>query len=291
MINKKKFMHLITSRLYHAEKNINKTATLMFNLKKFIPERHYPFILQNSFKFRRALAWMYLGNKFVCPCCNGHFKKFLWYGVKPRLNAQCPRCGSLERHRLLWLYLKEKTNFFKKNLKVLDIAPSEFFQDKCKSLQNINYISIDISSPIAKRKMDITKMSFQSNEFDCIICYHVLEHVLDDKKAMNEILRVLKPGGWTILQSPIDRNREKTFEDPRILLPNERARVFGQSDHVRIYGKDYKYRLEEAGFIVKIDNFIKKFEINDIKIYGLTKDEKIYFCTKPKKKNKSPFEI
>jgi len=224
----------------------------------------------------------YRGNRFICPCCGGHFRKFLPSGIKPRPNAQCPRCGSLERHRLLWIYLKERTNFFKDNLKVLDIAPMKFFQEKCKTLPNIDYISADISSPIAMIQMDITNINLPDEQFDCIICYHVLEHIPDDEKAMRELFRVLKQGGFAILQFPVDYNREKTFEDPNIVLPEERERVFGQNDHVRIYGKDYKDRLERAGFTVKPDNYAKELGDNTIKKYGLIKDEIIYFCIKPK---------
>jgi SAM-dependent methyltransferase len=182
----------------------------------------------------------------------------------------------------LWLYLKKRTTFFDDYLKVLDIAPVEFFQQKCKSLPNLNYISADISSSIAMIKMDITNISFYDNQFDCIICYHVLEHISNDKKAIKELFRVLKPGGWAILQSPVDYSRKKTFESPKIISQEERKRIFGEKDHLRIYGQDYKDKLEEAGFVVKLDDFVKKLGDNLIKKYGLMKSEIIYFCTKPK---------
>ncbi len=228
------------------------------------------------------MSMWYIGNKFICPFCNGHFRKFLPFGVKQIQNSQCPRCGSFERHRLLWLYLKNKTNFFKDSLKVLDIAPMYFFQKKCKTLSNLNYISADISSPIAMIKMDITNINLPDNQFDCIFCYHVLEHILDDKKAMNELFRILNPGGWAILQVPIDPKRDKTFEDINVVSLEERERVFGQKDHVRIYGKDYKNRLEKAGFTVKLDNYCRELGDNTIKKYGLIKNETIFFCSKPK---------
>jgi len=241
---------------------------------------------QIYFNLSRLWSLLYIGNKFMCSCCNGHFRKFLPFGVKPRPNAQCPRCGSLERHRLLCLYLKDKTNFFKDSLlKVLDIAPMYFFQQKCKTLYNLNYISADISSSIAMIKMDITNINLPDNQFDCIICYHVLEHIPDDKKAMKELFRILKPGGWAILQSPVDPNHDETFEDPNVVSPEEREHVFGEKDHVRIYGQDYKNRLEMAGFTVKLDNYSRELGDNIIKKYGLMKDETIYFCSKPKLKN------
>jgi len=159
----------------------------------------------------------------------------------------------------LWLYLRDKTDFFVDNLKLLDIAPMDCLQRKFRAMPNIDYISVDLESPMAMVKMDITDMQFPSNQFDCIICYHVLEHILDDQMeqmAMKEIFsRVLKPSGWAILQVPI--LRDKTFEDPSIITPEDRERVFGQRDHLRIYGLDYKYRLEQVGFSVKVDDYVK----------------------------------
>jgi len=225
---------------------------------------------------------IYFGNRFTCPVCNGHFRKFLPYGIKLRQNAKCPSCGAMERHRLLWLYLKDRTGFFDDNLKILDIAPTWAFQEKCKKLKNIDYVSGDILSPIAMIKTDITDTALPDNKFDCIICYHVLEHVPNDKKAMEELFRILKPGGWAILQSPVDGKRNKTFEDPNVVRPNERAQVFGNKSHVRIYGRDYKDRLERAGFSVELDNYVGELDSEKIKTYGLMKNERMYFCTKPK---------
>lgn len=152
-------------------------------------------------------------------------------------------------------------------------------QRKFRALPNLDYISVDLESPIAMAKMDITDMQFPDNHFDCIICYHVLEHIPHDRRAMKEIVRVLKPSGWAILQVPI--LREKTFEDPTIKTPEEREKVFGQRDHVRIYGLDYKDRLGSVGFAVKLDDYVKKLGDDAIKRYSLTEDENIYFCSKP----------
>lgn len=217
----------------------------------------------------------------VCPCCEGHFKEFLPLGVHPRLNAKCPECDLLERHRLLWLYLKERTNFFTDNLKVLHIGPMPWLQEKFCTLPNLDYVSGDIVPGKAMVQMDITDIKLPDNQFDCILCYHVLEHVTDDQKAMRELFRVLKPGGWAILQSPIDYTRKETFEDPSVTSPEERERLFGQSDHLRMYGRDYKERLEKAGFVVKVDDYVKKLPNRLIKKYGLDNTEDICFCTKP----------
>jgi len=247
-------------------------------LKKVIPEKFHP---QARQIYSTLILFWYIGDRFTCPICNGHFRKLLPFGVKPRPNAQCPKCGSLERHRLLWLYLKDRTNFFTNYLKILDIAPYYYLQKKFKKLENIDYTSADISSPIAMIRIDITDIHLPSNQFDCIICYHVLEHVQNDKKAIKELFRVLKPGGWAIIQSPIDQNRKITFEDPTALKDEEKEKLFGQFDHVRVYGLDYKDRLEEAGFVVKVDKFVKELPVNIIEKYRLNRSEYIYFCTKP----------
>ena len=117
--------------------------------------------------------------------------------------------------------------------------------------------------------------------FNAIICYHVLEHIEDDSKAMAELFRVLKPGGWAILQTPIDDEREETFEDFSITSPKERKKIFGQEDHVRIYGKDYFKRLRKVGFDVTENTFIRKFNQSEIEKFVLDKNEKICFCLKP----------
>ncbi|MBE7444979.1 MAG: methyltransferase domain-containing protein [Planctomycetia bacterium] len=225
---------------------------------------------------------IYIGKQVACPCCSGNFRKFLPFGVKARENALCPRCKSLERHRLLWLYLKNKTNFFSDtdNLRVLHFAPEYFFQKIFKSMPNLDYISADLSSSSAMVKMDITNILYEDNSFDVILCCHVLEHIIDDHRALTELFRVLRPGGWAILQSPIDLKRDKTYEDTTIVSPQERERIFGLKDHVRIYGRDYKDRLEKAGFTVKVDAYVRELGDDMIKKYCLAKDEDIYFCMK-----------
>jgi len=243
--------------------------------KRIIPRRYHTVVRYILITIR------YFGLRFKCPCCGGHFHTFLPFET----DRKCPRCGCLKRHRLLWLYLKEKTDFLTGHRKVLNVSPLPFFQKKCKNLKNLDYISVDISSPTSMIRMDITNIAMSDNQFDCIICYHVLEHIPNDTKAMRELFRVLKPGGWGILQSPVRHDLDKTFEDPNIVSPEERKNVFGQRDHVRIYGRDYKNRLERAGFIVKLDNFVKELEEDEIKRYDLPKNEMIYFCAKPEPHN------
>lgn len=228
----------------------------------------------------RYLAYLkYFGFKVKCPCCGGRFNKFLPAGIKQRLNALCPACGSLERHRLLWIFLKQHTNFFTDDMKVLDIAPTPFLQSRWIRRKNLEYISLDVSSPEAMLYSDVTRLAIKQGSFDCFLCYHVLEHVPDDAAALHELYRILKPGGWAIIQSPVDYKREKTFEDPQA-SPEDRSRLFGQKDHVRIYGRDYKDRLGSAGFLVDVIEMKDIIEEKNITFYGLLKDEKIYYCRK-----------
>lgn len=230
--------------------------------------------------FLRILSFFYQGNNVQCPVCLHTFSKFIPYGRIPRNNALCPECLALERHRLMWLFLKEKTNFFTDNLQLLHIAPELCFINRFKSLKNIDYVSADLESPLAMVKMDIHEIPFEDNKFDVVFCNHVMEHVENDIKALKEIYRVLKQGGWAIIQSPIDLNLDKTIEGNHLKTAREREKVFGQDDHVRMYGQDYKQRLESGGFEVEEINFIEELEEELVKKYALPRDEKIYFCKK-----------
>ena len=127
-------------------------------------------------------------------------------------------------------------------------------------------------------KMDITDIQYPDASFDVIVCYHVLEHVPDDRLAMREMRRVLKPGGWAILQSPLRVELEKTYEDFSITAPEERERAFGQRDHVRLYGRDYEQRLQESGWIVERDNFARRMDAAKRARYSVDADEDIYLC-------------
>ena len=178
------------------------------------------------------------------------------------------------------MYLEEETTFFKDRLKVLEIAPALCFHDKCKTLANIDYVSGDISSPIAMVRMDITALPLPNDHFDCIICYHVLDDVVDDRQAMRELWRVLKPGGWAIVQSPIGTDGD-TFEISKALPFHERERLYGEAVNNRIYGSDYKARLVAAGFNVKEDDFVKRLEPEVIRRNCLDRNEIIHLCAKP----------
>jgi len=239
-----------------------------------------PILIKFSFIFSKIISIFYIGNKVECTICEKHFRKFLPYGNTGNDNRLCPSCLSLERHRLLWLYLKEKTNFFTAKLDILHIAPEQPFYKRFEKLDNLNYITADLESPIAKVKMDIKEMPFNDNSFDVLLCNHVLEHIDDELKATKEIYRVLKPNGWAILQVPIDLSLEKTYEDSSITTPKEREKHFGQYDHIRVYGRDYAKRLEKSGLKVIENKFIESFGKNEILKYRFDENEIIYLCVK-----------
>ncbi|MFC2125377.1 class I SAM-dependent methyltransferase [Bacteroidota bacterium] len=230
----------------------------------------------------KGLSVFYIGRNVECPVCGSNYRKFLPYGRKsPRSNALCPNCLSLERHRLMWLYLKEKTDFLTKKLKVLHIAPELCFINRFEAMGNLDYVTADLESPLAKVKMDIHDIPFDQNTFNVVFCNHVMEHVNDDIKAMSEIYRVLKPSGWAIIQIPfIGTVPDTTFEDPSITNPKQREKVYGQSDHVRLYGWDYPDRLRKAGFMVKEDNYVKELSAEIVQRHALPQNEVIYFCHK-----------
>jgi SAM-dependent methyltransferase len=229
----------------------------------------------------RFLAFANRGNDVECNVCGKTYKKFLPYGrMVSRENALCPKCLSLERHRLMQFYLKEKTNFYTADLKVLHIAPEHCFIKRFTALKNIKYVTADIESPLAMVKMDIHQIPFEANSYDVAFCNHVMEHVKDDIKAMSEIYRVLKPGGWAIIQSPLWPGLATTFEDSKITDPKERERIFGQNDHVRNYGTDYGRRLEKAGFTVVEDKFVMEMSKEKVKRFALPAEEIVYFCKK-----------
>lgn len=229
------------------------------------------------------LAGIFLrGSNVTCPIINKSYRKFLPYGrLKPRPNALCPDSLSLERHRLLWLYLNERTNFFKEKLHFLHIAPEQCFMKKFEQQHGEGYTTADLESPLAKVKMDVHHIPFEDNTFDVTMCNHVMEHVEDDIRAMREIYRVLKPGGWAIMQVPFFHPiPEKTFEDKSIQSPEAREKAYGQDDHVRLYGQDYPDRIRSAGFTVTEDDYIHQLTEEQVKKYALPKNEIIYFCEK-----------
>ena len=240
-----------------------------------------PILIRLSYLAKPVLAFVLRGKKYTDPIDGKSFKSFLPYGYgKQRPNVLSPSTLSLERHRLLWLYLKNETDFFTSNKKVLHFAPEQAFYKRFRQLKNLDYTTTDLLSPLADVKADICDLPFEDNTYDVILCNHVLEHIPNDTKAMQELYRVLKPNGIAILQIPQDLNRETTFEDNTITDKKERAEIFGQYDHVRIYGRDYFDKLRSIGFKVVEVDYTAKLSSEKIDKYRLAQGEIIPVCYK-----------
>jgi len=264
-----------------------------------------PILIRLSIVVRPILAFLLKGSRFTDPIDGKSFRMFLPYGYgNQRNNVLSPSTLSLERHRLLWLYLQNETDFFQSELdsdspvtqnkriklrkdaetssalKVVHFAPEQEFYKRFKKQTNIEYTTTDLLSPLADVKADICNLPFEDNAYDIIFCNHVLEHIPDDTKAMQELFRVLKPGGMGIFQIPQDLSRASTFTDDTIVDQKERAKIFGQYDHVRVYGRDYFDKLRSIGFKVIEEDYTHKIAPELVEKYCLAKGEIIPVCFK-----------
>ena len=244
-----------------------------------------PWLIKASYLVKPIIAFYLKGDTYTDPIDGNSFRKFLPYGYsKQRKNALSPSTLSLERHRLMWLFLKNETSFFtsSKKIKTLHIAPEQCFLKIFKKQKNLDYITSDLESPIADVKADICNLPFKDDSFDVVFCNHVLEHIPDDKKAMQELFRVLKKGGFGVFQIPQDMSRENTFEDASITDKEERTKIFGQYDHVRVYGRDYFNKLRSVGFKVKEVDYTQRITPEELDRFCLMKNEILPVCYKEK---------
>ena len=240
-----------------------------------------PLLIRLSYVVRPVLALFLRGNRYTDPIDGKSFRKFLPYGYgAPRENVLSPSTLSLERHRLLWLWLDRETDFFTKPSKVLHFAPEQAFYKRFREMKHLDYTTTDLNSPLADVKADICNLPFKDNDYDIIFCNHVLEHIPDDAKAMSELYRILKPGGMAILQIPQELYREFTFEDNSITDAAERAKIFGQYDHVRVYGRDYFETLRRIGFKVDEVDYTRQLPKEDVDRYRLATGEILPVCWK-----------
>jgi len=261
-------------------------------IKSVVPYRiYYPLV---SLVRYLASYYKYSGNRFYCSICRSSFSTFFEFGFSnPTIEkysivgaglspyGTCPRCLSNDRERHVFLYLqKHHPELFIKQLKMLHIAPEKNLWELFRRQKNIDYIPAGLDMQLASVNMDITNISEGDNSFDVVICNHVLEHIVDDVLAMSELFRVMKQGGFAILQVPISFVIDKTIEDSAVVDPNERREKFGQSDHVRIYGIDYISRLESVGFSVEMVDFVSEFSADEVERYSLIPEEKIFVCRK-----------
>ena len=238
-------------------------------------------MIRVSYLVRPLVAFFLKGNTYTDPIDGKSYRKFLPYGYeRVRENVLAPGTLSLERHRLFWLYLTNETDFFTKQLRVLHFAPEQAFLKRFRKQKNLTYTTTDLNSPIADVKADICALPFKDNSYDFIICNHVLEHIPDDTKAMQELYRVLAPGGTAILQVPYDRKRDVTFTDDSITDQKERAAIFGQYDHVRVYGMDYFDKLRSVGFKVEAVDYTATLSDKEVNKYRLPKGELLPLCSK-----------
>ncbi|MBQ2413384.1 MAG: methyltransferase domain-containing protein [Rikenellaceae bacterium] len=223
------------------------------------------------------LGLLYVGRGRECPVCGTKRRKFLPYGyVTSRDNALCPNCLSLERHRLLWLWLQRESDLFERRPRLLHVAPEVCLMRHLRKAykgHEEDYVTADLESPLADLHFDIQHIPLADESFDVVFCNHIMEHVEDDLQAMREIHRVMRRGeGWGVILSPVELEREKTFEDDSITDPEERTRIFGQYDHRRVYGRDYADRLREAGFEVEDLDYATILTTEERERYALPKD-------------------
>lgn len=232
------------------------------------------------------LGVIYAGKGRKCPICGCERRKFLPYGYgKVREDALCPKCLSLERHRLLWHYLmnndKERERF-QSLPTILHIAPEVCLMKEFKKMYKsapYSYITADLESPLADMHFDVQAIPMKDENVDIIICNHILEHVESDHKALTELYRIMRKGGMGVMLAPIDYSRDNTFEDDTITDPKQRAEVFGQYDHRRIYGKDYLTRLAAAGFEAEEIDYAAEFSVSDRTRFSFGSD-KLYIVRK-----------
>jgi SAM-dependent methyltransferase len=227
-------------------------------------------------------ATLFIGTKYVCPCCGWGLRAFTSGGIslKERELSYCPRCNSKARHRRIWLFLEEHTNLFTDSLRLFEVAPKFSFARRFHRMPNISYITGGLQRhPENLIRMDLTAMPIAFNSLDALICVHVLEEITQDSLAMDEMFRILKPGGWAVVTVPTNMDA-KTYENPLIISPQERKREFGEPAHVRVYGYDLAERLRASGFIVTVD-LAKNVSLEKRARYGLRTDENIFLCKKP----------
>ncbi|KFN01172.1 glycosyltransferase [Bacillus clarus] len=228
-----------------------------------------------------------------CPYCNRTFDNFSPWPAHydfPKYKFEmwnkdtgiCPICNSMDRERLYRTYIETETNLLSENHKILHIAPEARLREWLNQFTNLSYVCGDlIPKDQLMEEVDVTNIVYENEAFDVIICSHVLEHVPEDEKAMKELYRVLKPGGWGIIQVPIVMHINSIIEGPSIVTPQMRKLVFGQEDHVRIYNQaGFIQRLKNAGFYVELYNIAEKYGIEQARKLGLSETDMLYIVRK-----------
>lgn len=217
-----------------------------------------------------------LGDRRVCPLCMAEFDEYRRYNKRRR--ARCPQCAASERHRISWMYMQRETPLFTQQTRFLHFAPEPQMQRILQIYLSIDYVPASYDPEKPTEGIDIQAIPFEDDSFDMLYCSHVLEHIPDDRLAMRELHRVLKPGGVGVIMVPT-KNIEVTYEDASITTPEGREEHFGQWDHLRWYGRDFPERLREAGFDVEIVYYSDRFTPEERRRYGL-RPEPLFACRK-----------
>ena len=251
-------------------------------LTSLLPPALEPAAIRAWILARPALKILLYGRSRYCPLCGSWTRRFLPHGPGARRidDARCPVCRSVRRHRLSWIFLKQKTSLFDgKPKRLLHVAPEISLMPAFEAVRGLDYLSADLSARHAMLKMDLTAIQFPDRSFDAIYCSHVLEHIPEDRKAMAEMFRVLRPGGWALIMVPV--SDQPTFEDPSVTDPAERERLFWQDDHVRLYGYDLRDRLAAAGFEVQIVFGRDLLGAKELETMAIDPGEAVFFARKP----------
>ncbi len=255
---------------------------MLTRIRALLPPAFDQIAMRTWFLCRPITRVLFYGRRRYCHSCDSWSRIFLGHGPPTRRSKDivCPICFSHRRHRLAWLYISTRTNLMDGVPKrFLHFAPELGLKRRFRRIPGLDYLSADLDSPHAMVKMDITAIDLPDASFDVVYCSHVLEHVPEDRKAMSEIFRVLKPGGWAMIQVPVSQNN--TIEDPTVTDPAERERLYWQNDHVRLYGLDIADRLRAAGFSLQMVFGSQLVEERDLKKFGIDTGEPIFHCKKP----------
>ena len=244
----------------------------MYHAIKSLIIRYFPGTISRfEFPIRKILAIFYGGNKVFCNVCERNLSHFIYHDTGDYI---CPACGSLGRHRRLWFVLQDAAKPVNEAF-ILHFSPSKIIQKKLKALHP-NYTTTDYDGKLKVDKAhDITNIDAAYHSFDLIICYHVLEHIIEDSKAISELYRILRVGGMLMVQTPFKEG--EIYEDFTIQSSEGRKKYFGQEDHVRIYSiQGLRNRLEDHGFLVE-ELFFEEKKGNYM---GLKLKESILLCRK-----------
>lgn len=261
-------------KLVQIAKNRHHQLVASAALKSAVPPRYKQAVRR---AYLRLAAVRSAGTAVECSVCGAslrHFARF--HGERD----QCPRCGTLMRHRALALLLRDRLRVQEwGQARVVHIGPAKGVAEWLTSQEGVDYVSVDLDSPLAMVRADACDLPFEDGSFDLLLCIHVLEHIPDDRQALREMQRVLRPGGRAVLQVP-PTDLAETREDPSVTDPGERERLFGQYDHVRLCGADYPARIAEAGFEVERVDYVETLDEDLRRRYRLRTGEPFDLCVK-----------